>query len=149
MQKDKISSASELDAALLSITETLFTDRYDILDGVAIASLGEVQSVLLAHRQPLVEIKTIYCDTASLTSVNLLKVLLAERGLKPEFVPLPSYEDAAKLDNVLLIGDTAIDFVRRHVVPPLGGMVIIYLPQQLLEGVNLPTHQLGRAALYR
>jgi chorismate dehydratase len=113
--------AGELDAALLSITEALFTDRYDILDGIAIASLGEVQSVLLAHRQPLAEIKTVHCDTASLTSVNLLKVLLAERGLKPEFVPLPNYAEAANLDNVLLIGDTAIDFVRRHVVPPSGG----------------------------
>src|SRR5437016_9029645 len=42
----------ELDAALVSIVEVLFHDRYDILDGVAIASLGEVQSVLLAHRKP-------------------------------------------------------------------------------------------------
>ena len=30
----------ELDAALVSITEVLLTDRYDILDGAAIASLG-------------------------------------------------------------------------------------------------------------
>jgi chorismate dehydratase len=101
----------------LSITEALFSDRYDVLDGIAIASLGEVKSVLLAHRQPLSEIKTIHCDTASLTSVNLLKVLLAERGLKPEFVPLPSYDSAAEFDNVLLIGDAAIDFVRREFVP--------------------------------
>src|SRR5688572_33490017 len=41
----------KLDAALLSITEVLFNDRYDILDGIAIASLGEVQSVILAHKQ--------------------------------------------------------------------------------------------------
>ena len=40
----------ELDAALVSITEVLLNDRYDILDGIAIASLGEVYSVLLAHR---------------------------------------------------------------------------------------------------
>src|SRR3954470_18469908 len=37
--------AGELDAALLSITEVLLNDRYDILDGIAIASLGEVKSV--------------------------------------------------------------------------------------------------------
>src|SRR5688572_455897 len=78
----------ELDAALVSVTEVLFNDRYNILDGVAVASLGEVLSVHLAHKQPLAEIKEIYCDTASLTSVNLLKVLLAEKGLKPEFKPL-------------------------------------------------------------
>jgi hypothetical protein len=50
----------ELDAALVSITEVLLNDRYDILDGVAIASLGEVHSVLLAHKKPLEEAKEIY-----------------------------------------------------------------------------------------
>jgi chorismate dehydratase len=102
----------ELDAALVSITETLLTDRYDILDGVAIASLGEVYSVLLAHKKPLEEAREIFCDTASLTSVNLLKVLLAERGLKPEFKPLENYKAAVEKDFVLLIGDRAIEFQR-------------------------------------
>jgi chorismate dehydratase len=102
----------ELDAALVSITEVLLTDRYDILDGIAIASLGEVYSVLLAHKKPLADAKEIFCDTASLTSVNLLKVLLAERGLKPEFKPLENYEAAKEKDFVLLIGDRAIDFQR-------------------------------------
>src|SRR5580658_10897833 len=64
----------ELDAALVSLTEVLMHDRYDILDGIAVASLGEVKSVFLAHRQPLAEMREIYCDTASLSSVNLLKV---------------------------------------------------------------------------
>ena len=81
----------ELDAALVSITEVLLNDRYDILDGVAIAALGEVYSVLLAHKKPLAEVREVFCDTASLTSVNLLKVLLAERGLRPVFRPLESY----------------------------------------------------------
>lgn len=102
----------ELDAGLVSITEVLFHDRYDILDGMAIASLGEVKSVFLAHKRPIEEAKEIYCDTASLTSVNLLKILLAERGLKPEFKPLPDYASATNLDYVLLIGDAAIDFLR-------------------------------------
>jgi chorismate dehydratase len=102
----------ELDAALVSITEVLLHDRYDILAGIAIASLGEVYSVLLAHKKPLEEAKEIFCDTASLTSVNLLKVLLAERGLKPEFKPLENYKAAGEKDFVLLIGDRAIDFQR-------------------------------------
>src|SRR5688572_8840548 len=42
----------ELDAALVSVTEVLFHDAYDILDGIAVASLGEVKSVFLAHRGP-------------------------------------------------------------------------------------------------
>lgn len=102
----------ELDTALVSITEVLLNDRYDILDGIAIASFGEVYSVFLAHKKPLEEVKEVYCDTASLTSVNLLKVLLAERGLKPEFKPLESYEAAREKDFVLLIGDVAIEFQR-------------------------------------
>src|SRR6185369_13085862 len=52
----------ELDAALVSITEVLFNDRYDVLDGVAVASLGEVKSVFVAHRYPLAEVKEIFCD---------------------------------------------------------------------------------------
>src|ERR1044071_7065652 len=101
----------ELDAGLVSVVEPLLHDRYDILDGVAVASLGEVKSVFLAHRKPLKEAKEIFCDTASLTSVTLLKVLLAERGLKPEFKPLENYASAATKDFVLLIGDAALDFL--------------------------------------
>ncbi|MBI5772201.1 MAG: menaquinone biosynthesis protein [Verrucomicrobia bacterium] len=104
--------ADELDAALVSITEVLFHDRYDVLDSIAVASLGEVVSVFLAHRVPLEEVKEVFCDPASLTSVSLLKVLLAERGLKPEFKPLADYSQAAQCDAVLLIGDRAIDFLR-------------------------------------
>jgi hypothetical protein len=51
----RLTQRDELDAALVSIVEVLFHDRYDVLDGIAIASLGEVQSVLLAHRKPLAE----------------------------------------------------------------------------------------------
>ena len=101
----------ELDAGLVSVVEALFTDRYDILDGIAVASLGEVKSVILAHRKPLVEVAEVYCDPASLTSVTLLKVLLADRGLRPEFKPLEDYAAAKEKDYVLLIGDAALDFV--------------------------------------
>src|SRR5258707_6433840 len=113
----------ELDAALVSVTEVLFNDRYDVLDGTAIASLGEVKSVLLAHRRPIADAREIFCDTASLTSVNLLRVLLAERGLKPEFKPLASYDFKALPDYALLIGDPALDFVfsqHEHEILDLG-----------------------------
>jgi chorismate dehydratase len=102
----------ELDAALVSITEVLLTDRYDILDGIAVASLGEVKSVFLAHRQPLDEIREIHCDPASLAGLNLLKVLLAERGLKPSLLPLTNYKEASTVQNVFMIGDPGIEFLR-------------------------------------
>lgn len=101
----------ELDAALVSVVEVLFADRYDILDGIAIASLGEVKSVLLAHRRPLEEAREIFCDPASLTSVELARVLLAERGLKPEIKTLANYDFSTLPDYALLIGDRALDLL--------------------------------------
>src|SRR2546427_3102090 len=94
----------ELDAALVSVTEVLFSDRYDILDGIAVASLGEVKSVFLAHRRPIEEAQEVFCDPASLAIVSLLRVLLAERGLRPEFRPLAGYEPATLPDYAMLIG---------------------------------------------
>jgi predicted solute-binding protein len=112
-----------LDAALVSVTELLTKPRYAALDGIAIASHGPVRSVLLAHRVPLDHLREVFCDPASLTSVNLLRVLLAERGCRPTFTPLRDYAGAAGHDAVLLIGDRALDFAfagHRHHVWDLG-----------------------------
>jgi chorismate dehydratase len=138
----------ELDAGLVSVVEVLLNDRYDILDGIAIASLGEVKSVLLAHRKPLSEATEIYCDTASLTSVQLLRVLLAERGLKPEFKPLTSYDYAALPDYAMLIGDPALDFAlapHEHEIWDLGAawfeltrLPFVYAVWALRRGVENP-----------
>ena len=102
-----------LDAGLVSVTEVLFNDLYDVLDGVAVASRGAVKSVFLAHIPPLEKIRTIQCDPASLTSVNLLKVLLQDLGLSPELAPLENYADAEKKEAVLLIGNQGIEFLSR------------------------------------
>lgn len=103
-----------IDAALLSITEVLLQDRYDLLDGPCVASDGPVWSVFLAHRRPLGDASSIACDTASLTSVNLLRVLLAERGLRPSMRPLKTPGEASDQDYVLLIGDPALAFLRAN-----------------------------------
>lgn len=101
-----------LDAALVSVSEVLLTGRYDALDGFGVASRGAVQSVFLAHRIPLERLCEIHCDPASLTSVNLVRVLLAERGVRPAFTRLAAYDRAGTVDAVLLIGDRALDFAR-------------------------------------
>jgi len=147
----------ELDAGLVSVVEVLFNDRYDILDGIAIACLGEVKSVLLAHRKPLSEATEIYCDTASLTSVQLLRVLLAERGLNPQFQPLATYDLAALPDYAMLIGDPALDFAlapHEHEIWDLGAawfemtsLPFVYAVWALRRGVqNAPLRQLLREA---
>jgi chorismate dehydratase len=142
----KMLQKDELDAALVSVVEVLFQDRYDILDGIAIASLGEVQSVLLAHKKPIEEVREVFCDTASLTSVELLRVLLAERGLKPEFKALLSYDFDALPDFAMLIGDRAIDLLRaprQHETWDLGGawfeltrLPFVYAVWALRRGVD-------------
>ncbi len=138
----------ELDAALVSITEVLFNDLYDVLDGVAIASLGEVMSVYLAHTVPLEEITEIHCDPASLTSVNLLKVILAEHGLAPEFKTLDGYRMEDYPEAVLLIGNPAIDFRRSepsHQILDLGaawyemtGLPFVYAVWAIRREANTP-----------
>jgi chorismate dehydratase len=136
----------ELDAALVSVTEVLLHDRYDVLDGVAVASLGEVQSVFLAHRRPVTEAREIFCDPASLTSVNLLRVLLAEQELRPEFKPLAGYEPGSMPDFALLIGDPALNFLRAphsHAIWDLGtawlertGLPFVYAVWALRRGLE-------------
>lgn len=133
----------ELDAGLVSVVEPLLHDRYDMLDGIAVASLGEVKSVFLAHRRPLAEAREVFCDTASLTSVMLMKILLAERGLKPEFKPLEDYATATTKDFVLLIGDAALDFLfgpppPSQVSGAAGGHEIFDLGAAWFELTNLP-----------
>lgn len=136
----------ELDAALVSVTEVLLSDRYDVLDAVAVASLGEVKSVFLAHRAPIAEAREIYCDPASLTSVHLLRVLLAEQGMQPEFKTLSSYDHAKLPDYTLLIGNPALDFLRaphQHETWDLGtawleltGLPFVYAVWALRKGVD-------------
>lgn len=135
-----------LDAGLVSITEALFRDGYDLLDGLGVASCGEVYSVFLAHRRPLEEVRRVACDTASLTSVNLMRVLLAERGLDPERVPLVSVREAGREEAVLLIGDPAIAFRREghgHRIWDLGaawwemtGLPFVYAVWALRRGAE-------------
>lgn len=103
-------AAGELDVALVSSFEYLRHPIYSIVDDVAIASDGPVYSVVIAHREPLARLREIVIDPASETSVNLLRGLLAERGLSPELVARSDEPDAARL----LIGDQAIAFRQSH-----------------------------------
>ena len=106
-------SRGALDVALVPIFEVLRDPRYLIADGVAIASDGPVFSVFLAHRGPLAEVRTIALDPASLTSVHLLQVLLAEfHDLRPQCVDAATFHGEA--DAMLLIGNQAIDFRHGH-----------------------------------
>ncbi len=101
-------AAGELDVALVSSFEYLRNPIYRIIDGIAIASDGPVHSVVVAHREELSRVDEIQLDPASETSVNLLRYLLAERGLNPRLVA------RSTTSAQLLIGDKAIRFRQTH-----------------------------------
>ncbi len=95
----------EVDAALVPAFEALRDPGYLLVDDVAVACDGPVFSVFLAHRGALPSVRSVALDPASLTSANLLRVLLAEfHGLHP------SFGDSG--DARLLIGNQAIEFRR-------------------------------------
>lgn len=104
--------SNQLQTALVSTTEVLFSADWKALNGFGILSRGPVHSVFLAHHTPLKELRVVHLDPASCTSVNLLRVLLAEQGVHPEFRPLTSYAQARSLSDVLLIGNPALEFRR-------------------------------------
>ena len=94
-------AAGELDVALVSSFEYLRNPIYSVVDRVAIASDGPVFSVILAHRGPLEQLREVVVDPASETSVNLLRCLLGEQGMAPEFV---SQGEISAERGLLLIG---------------------------------------------
>ena len=106
----------ELDVALVSSFEFFTNPVYTIVDDVAVASDGPVYSVVVAHREALDIISEIALDPASLTSGNVLRCLLAERGLSPRLVTseIAGAETITPTRARLLIGDQAIRFRERH-----------------------------------
>ena len=100
-------AAGELEVALVSSFEYLRNPIYSVVDRVAIASDGPVYSVILAHCGRVEQLREVVVDPASQTSVNLLRCLLGERGMKVEFV---SQGDIRAERGLLLIGDQAIRF---------------------------------------
>ncbi len=101
-------AAEKLDVALVPVFEVLGERRYLLVEGAAIASDGPVYSVFLAYRGELSAIRRIALDPASLTSVHLVQVLLAEfYGVRPECIDAREAKDA---DAELLIGNQAMAY---------------------------------------
>ena len=94
---------SLVDVALLPLAA--FARQGDLVaaPGICIGARAEVGSVLLVADRPMEELDTIALDSSSRTSVVLLRILLAARGLKPRFEVR-----AAPMQNALIIGDAAL-----------------------------------------
>ena len=106
----------DLDVALVSSFEFLRNPIYRIVDDISISSDGPVHSVAVAHAGEISDIEEIELDPASATSVNLLRCLLAERGLSPRLVQntgdMPVFQASQRAR--LLIGDQAIRFRQQY-----------------------------------
>lgn len=103
----------ELDVALVSSFEFFCDPAYTIVDDVCVGADGAVHSVFVAYCGPLEEIEEIALDPASSTSVNLLRCLLAERGLQPQLKNGASQNGGLRQAR-LLIGDQALRFREEH-----------------------------------
>jgi chorismate dehydratase len=97
------------DIALIPVVECLSERNVQVIDGLGIGCRGEVYSVLLAHEKPLDQVESIALDAASLTSMTLLRVLLAAHWKKT----VPLRPDGSEADAQLLIGDRALAFRRK------------------------------------
>lgn len=82
-----------------------------IVPGIAIASHGAVQSVLLASSRPVEKIRSLALDTSSLSSIAMAQVLCYEKfGVWPEMLDRDPGVRVADLDAdaSVLIGDPAM-----------------------------------------
>ena len=98
----------EIAAALVSSFEYYRTPGYAIAPGVSISGQGDIESVRAFAKVPWRKIESLALDTSSLTSVALLKILLAEQlDAYPAFLHAAPDLDAmlAQADACLLIGD--------------------------------------------
>lgn len=104
----------ELDVALVPVALLPELPEYQIVSDYCIASDHEVASVCLFSEKPLSEIKRVYLDYQSKTSVALLKILFKEHWKKEvEWLPASdeSYIDKIQEDTAgLIIGDRALQF---------------------------------------
>lgn len=102
----------EFDVGIVPVAEVLCHDQYDILDRVAIGANGAVRSVLLFHNEPVASLRRIAVDTASRSSVMLLRILLQKvYRIEPEFYPRPAAAKLADHPAMLVIGDEAIRYL--------------------------------------
>jgi len=97
----------KIDIGLVPVAATLRLNEWHIHSNYCIGSDGAVASVCIFSEVPMVEIKTVYLDYQSKTSVNLAKILLKEYWRK----------------DVEFIDATGEDF-REHITGTTGGVVI-------------------------
>ena len=137
-----------LDIGLIPSVEVQRIPGLKILPDLCVASTHEVKSVILVSRGPLEQVKRVALDQNSRTSVALLRILLQERGIHPEYLherPDPE-RMLSEADAALLIGDPALKVERgRYQVIDLAadwhaltGLPFVFAVWAVRSGVDLP-----------
>ncbi|MCU6708358.1 menaquinone biosynthesis protein [Paenibacillus sp. J5C_2022] len=107
-------SEGKLDvSAISSFSYGQYSEQYRLLPGLSVGSVGKVHSILLFLKQPIhiAKPKRIALTSASATSVNLLKIIMALRfECTPDYITTEPVLDEMlqHADAALLIGDPAI-----------------------------------------
>lgn len=108
--------SDEADIGLIPVGALPEISDYQLVGNLCIGADKEVKSVLLLANMPLQSIKTIYLDTDSRTSVNLVRIL-AEKFWKisPEWKSLAEMVGKPASDEgMVLIGDKTFGLCRQY-----------------------------------
>lgn len=99
------------DAALIPVIEYQRIEGLKIAPGACVASKSKVQSVVLASRVPINEVRSVALDTSSRTSAALIQIILSRfYGLSPSYQTSPPRIEQMLESNdaALMIGDPAM-----------------------------------------
>jgi chorismate dehydratase len=110
-------AAGEVDLALAPVAIIPHLATPHLISDYCIGSTGAVKTVCIFSEKPLNEIKTIYLDFHSRTSVELTKILCREHWkIEPKFVAASKgFETKIKgTTAALIIGDRAINHLGKH-----------------------------------
>jgi len=103
----------EIDVGLIPVAAILELPTYYIIGNYCIGAEGEIASVGLFSEVPMKEIKKIYLDYQSRSSVELLKWLITESwGIHPEIVLAEDEDYRSEIKGTtagLVIGDRALE----------------------------------------
>lgn len=105
--------SGEADIGLVPVASYALSGGQSIVPGCAIASTGEIRSLLLVVRAGTrpEDARTVALDTASMTTVTYTRILFTKRWQRqPQFVPMAADLDAmlAAADAAVVIGDPAL-----------------------------------------
>ncbi len=103
----------EIDVGLVPVAVLPELPEYHIVGNYCIGAEGEIASVALFSEVPMSEIKKVYLDYQSRTSVELLKYLMKEYwGVNPEIVQAANEDYRKEIKGTtagLVIGDRAFE----------------------------------------